>query len=129
LVDRVQGNFYGFDHIEVAADHGDQASGDYLLWTRKQVPDLDASIGPENALPKNRITVTQAWRIAAPEEFFIPPLGSRIVPIKTPRSFCKCFPDLYHPFTPPGRYWDIYNPTNISLSESFGQGVCPRSKL
>lgn len=29
------------------------------------------------------------------------------------------FPDPHHPFTPPGRYWDMYSPDDVSLSPSF----------
>lgn len=34
-------DFYGLDHVEIAADHADAASGDYLLWARSQNPDFD----------------------------------------------------------------------------------------
>lgn len=43
LAERVEGDFYGFDHVEVAADHADKASGDYLLWARAQRPDFEHS--------------------------------------------------------------------------------------
>ena len=34
--------------------------------------------------------------------------------------FVQCsFPDPHHPFTPPGRYWDLYDPADIVLPESF----------
>ena len=35
------------------------------------------------------------------------------------------FPDPHHPFTPPGRYWDMYDPDEIELPESFATGVTP----
>ncbi|MEM9442532.1 MAG: sulfatase-like hydrolase/transferase, partial [Pseudomonadota bacterium] len=34
LAERIEGDFYGFEHVEIAADHADHASGDYLLWAR-----------------------------------------------------------------------------------------------
>ncbi len=55
LAERLKGHFYGFDHVEVAADHGDQASGDYLLWARAQTPDFDALTGPDIALSDIRL--------------------------------------------------------------------------
>jgi len=35
------------------------------------------------------------------------------------------FPDPHHPFTPPGRYWDMYDPETIPLPASFGKGDLP----
>ncbi|WP_330221507.1 sulfatase family protein [Marinomonas phaeophyticola] len=35
------------------------------------------------------------------------------------------FPDPHHPFTPPGKYWDMYNPDDIPLPPSFGLGNIP----
>ena len=29
------------------------------------------------------------------------------------------FPDPHHPFTPPGKYWDMYNPDQVELPSSF----------
>src|SRR5205085_1266947 len=34
--------------------------------------------------------------------------------------FLQCsFPDPHHPFTPPGKYWDLYDPADITLPQSF----------
>jgi arylsulfatase A-like enzyme len=34
--------------------------------------------------------------------------------------FLQCsFPDPHHPFTPPGRYWDMYKPDDMDLPYSF----------
>ena len=34
--------------------------------------------------------------------------------------FIQCsFPDPHHPFTPPGRYWDMFKPEDVSLPETF----------
>ena len=35
------------------------------------------------------------------------------------------FPDPHHPFTPPGKYWDMYDPNEIPLPESFQKGDIP----
>ncbi len=70
LSERLNGDFYGFEHVEIAADHADQASGDYLLWAREQRPDFEDLVGPNNALPDNRINAPQAWRTAVPEELY-----------------------------------------------------------
>ena len=133
LADRIGGDFYGFEHVEVAADHGDQASGDYLLWAREQRSDFDRLVGPENALPDNRISAPQAWRTAVPEELYSTSWISERSAVwledrardAAPFFLQMSFPDPHHPFTPPGRYWDMYDPEGIELPETFGKGDLP----
>ncbi|MEX3015275.1 sulfatase [Gymnodinialimonas hymeniacidonis] len=133
LAERIDGDFYGFEHVEVAADHGDQASGDYLLWARDQCPDFDNLVGPENALPDNRINAPQAWRTAVPEELYSTNwIADRSAAYLAERAqedapffLQMSFPDPHHPFTPPGRYWDMYDPLDIALPETFGKGDLP----
>ncbi|MEM9756198.1 MAG: sulfatase-like hydrolase/transferase, partial [Pseudomonadota bacterium] len=133
LADRLNGDFYGFDHVQVAADHGDQASGDYLLWARAQHPDFDSLTGPENALAGNRVAAPQAWRTAVPEELYsttwIADQSAAWIASHAdhdaPFFLQMSFPDPHHPFTPPGRYWDMYDPADITLPASFGLGDLP----
>lgn len=133
LQQRAGGDFYGFEHVEIAADHGDQAAGDYLLWARGQRQDFDDLRGPGNALPDDRYKAPQAWRTAVPEELYptswiadrseawlADQAGS-----DQPFFLQMSFPDPHHPFTPPGRYWDMYDPEDVALPESFGRGDLP----
>ena len=133
LAERLDGDFYGFEHVEVAADHADRASGDYLLWARSQHADFDGLVGPENALPDNRIQAPQAWRTAVPEELYSTSwiaqrseswLADRAAD-DAPFFLQMSFPDPHHPFTPPGRYWNLYDPADIDLPASFGKGDLP----
>lgn len=133
LADRIDGDFYGFEHVEVAADHADQASGDYRLWAKEKRADFDQLVGPENALPDNRIKAPQAWRTAVPEELYSTSwiadrseawLSERATD-DAPFFLQMSFPDPHHPFTPPGRYWDMYDPAEIDLPETFGVGDLP----
>lgn len=133
LADRLEGDFYGFDHVELAADHGDHASGDYLLWARGQRPDFDDLVGPQNALPDDRIDAPQAWRTAVPEELYstnwvadrATDFLSAQADAEAPFFLQMSFPDPHHPFTPPGHYWTMYDPDQIELSASFGAGDLP----
>ncbi len=133
LAERMDGDFYGFEHVEIAADHADQASGDYLLWVRQQHPDFESLVGPENALPDNRIRAPQAWRTAVPEELYSTSwIADRTESWLSERAeddapffLQMSFPDPHHPFTPPGKYWDMYGPADVSLPESFGKGGLP----
>ncbi len=136
LADRLQGDFYGFQHVEIVADHADKASGDYLLWAREQHADFDSLVGPENALPDNRVKAPQAWRTAVPEELYSTSwiadrsadwIGERAQD-DAPFFLQISFPDPHHPFTPPGKYWDMYDPLDIALPESFGKGNLPPIK-
>ncbi len=133
LAERIQGDFYGFGHVEVAADHADRASGDYRLWARSKYPGFDQLVGPENALPDNRIQAPQAWRTAVPEELYSTSwIAERTEAWLTDRAgedapffLQMSFPDPHHPFTPPGRYWDMYDPDEMALPLSFGKGDLP----
>lgn len=136
LADRLEGDFYGFEHVEIAADHGDQASGDYLLWAREQRADFDDLTGAENAIPDNRITAPQAWRTAVPEELYstswIADRSAAWIKDRAgedaPFFLQMSFPDPHHPFTPPGKYWDMYDPLDVALPKSFGKGNLPPIK-
>ncbi|GAB5446250.1 sulfatase family protein [Gymnodinialimonas sp.] len=133
LSERLEGDFYGFDHVEVAADHADQASGDYLLWAKAQRPDFETLVGPENALPDNRHNAPQAWRTAVPEELYSTTwVADRSEAWLVERAeedapffLQMSFPDPHHPFTPPGHYWDMYDPADIPLPPSFCKGDLP----
>jgi len=122
--------------VEVAADHADQASGDYLLWAKSQREDFESLVGQENALPDNRINAPQAWRTAVPEELYSTTWVAQRAEeylnqhAKSDQPFFlqMSFPDPHHPFTPPGKYWDMYDPEDIELPESFGKGDLPPIK-
>ena len=133
LSDRTGTDFYGFEHVEVVADHGDQAGGDYLLWAKQQCPDFERLVGPECALADDRTNAPQAWRTAVPEELYSTSwiaerseawLSER-AESDEPFFLQMSFPDPHHPFTPPGRYWNMYDPARIPLPESFGCGDLP----
>jgi arylsulfatase A-like enzyme len=133
LAERIGEDFYGFEHVEVVANHADGASGDYLLWARAKNPDFDNLVGPENALPSDSIDAPQAWRTAVPEEMYSTSwIAERSQAWLQERSRDEApfflqmsFPDPHHPFTPPGKYWDMYSPDDIPLPTSFGKGDLP----
>lgn len=91
--------------------------------------------GPENQLPGNQYIAPQAWRTRVPESLY----PTAYVAERTMRYlenysragatkpfYIQCsFPDPHHPFTPPGRYWDMYDPDAIQLPASFDAGERP----
>lgn len=128
--------FYGFDHVDLVTYHGDLAGGDYLHWLKDKGIDIESLRGPENALPHD-YRCPQAWRTAVPEEAYstryivdksLAYLDSVAAAEDDSPFFLKLsFPDPHHPFTPPGKYWDLYRPEDMELPASFhpGEGYNP----
>ena len=124
----VDRSFYGFEHVKFCTGHGDLAGGHYYQWLRKQVESPDMLRGPTHGLPHN-YTSPQAWRTKVPEELYptsyIADQAERFVRKHAARGqtdpffLTMSFPDPHHPFTPPGRYWDMYKPDEQELPVSF----------
>ena len=120
--------YYGFEHVDLAVEHGDQVDGHYSGWLAKHAPDPDRLRGAENALPSPDIVCPQAWRTRMPEALYptsyvaektIERLGE-FARTRTQPFLLKCsFPDPHHPFTPPGRYFDRYRAADVSVPESW----------
>ncbi|MDX1483943.1 MAG: sulfatase-like hydrolase/transferase, partial [Alphaproteobacteria bacterium] len=121
--------YYGFQHVELCTGHGDKVHGHYGRWLEQRHPGSDALRGPENQLPGNDYVVPQAWRTAVPEELYPTSyvaertcafLEGHAKDSPDQPFFIQCsFPDPHHPFTPPGRYWDMYSPDDVGLPASF----------
>ena len=127
--------YYGFNQVQLAVGHGDEVVGHYDRWLNQRKPDADKLRGRKNQLPGNCYVAPQAWRTAIPEELYpsafvaeqtIKYLENYSRSDRSQPFFLQCsFPDPHHPFTPPGRYWDMYNPQEIPLPESFNSGERP----
>lgn len=127
--------YYGFQHVDLTTFHGDNVQAEYSRWLEERCEDSDSLRGPKNALPDDRINLPQAWRTAIPEEFYpssfiadktIEYLENRAKRDETKPFFIQCsFPDPHHPFTPPGKYWDMYDPNDMELPAAFGLGDTP----
>lgn len=128
--------YYGFESARLVDDHSDDVHGHYRYWLRRHHPDVEASIGPEAAMAAPSYVLTrirQAWRTRVPEDLY----PSAYIADQTIRQlrefagrsepfFIQCsFPDPHHPFTPPGRYWDMYRPEDIELPPSFEASQAP----
>jgi arylsulfatase A-like enzyme len=123
--------YYGFSHVELAVGHGDEAVGHYARWLNARHGDAGALRGRKNQLPGNDYVAPQAWRTGVPEELYptsyvaertIAYLEQRAL-VRDKPFFIQCsFPDPHHPFTPPGKYWDMYDPREIHLPASFNPG-------
>lgn len=121
--------FYGFDHVDLVTGHGDGAGGAYKRWLRTQRPDADALIGPQNQLPHDYVC-PQAVRTAMPEELYTTSwIADRALDwiaarkdSERPFFLMVSWPDPHHPFNPPGRYWDMYRPEDMTVPDAFLRG-------
>lgn len=122
--------FYGFEDVRLVINHGDTAAGDYKRWLHREHPQWASQVGPDQALPADDfelVKIKQAWRSRLPEELST----SSYIGLETCKKleayaaagqpfFIQCsFPDPHHPFTPPGRYWDMYRPQDMPLPPSY----------
>ncbi|TSH98583.1 sulfatase-like hydrolase/transferase [Verticiella sediminum] len=121
--------FYGFEAVDLVIDHGDTAGGHYRRWLEREHPDVAAVTGPDPALASDYALVQarQAWRTRVPEALSTTSwIAERTMArLRTAAGsaqpfFIQCsFPDPHHPFTPPGRFWDMYDPASVALPASF----------
>lgn len=121
--------FYGFDRVDLCTFHGDQVGADYTRWLERLAPGSNELRGKRNAIPDSRYSSPQAWRTRIPEHLYPTAyIADRTREFLTTRAdnaqpfFLTCsFPDPHHPYTPPGRYWDMYDPAQIPLPSSFSE--------
>ena len=131
---RVDLPFYGYQHVDLCTRHGDLVGGNYVHWLDEHRSDADDLRGPGNALPHDHIC-PQAWRTAVPEELYPTSYISDMTldfldrhvadGAGAPFFAMMSFPDPHHPFTPPGKYWDMYRPEDMKLPDSFDHGNRP----
>ncbi|MEM1237352.1 MAG: sulfatase-like hydrolase/transferase [Pseudomonadota bacterium] len=125
---RVPTPFYGFDHVDLVTGHGDHIGGDYTSWLLEKEPAAARLIGPENQLPHDYIC-PQAVRTALPAELystaFIAEKAAAFIEEQKdadqPFFLMVSWPDPHHPFNPPGKYWDMYEPSDFPVPEAFAR--------
>ncbi|CAE7406088.1 Fahd2 [Symbiodinium microadriaticum] len=121
-------DFYGFDHVDLTLFHSDLCSGHYYRWIEKQGVDPKTIQGAKVAQPYDSKT-QQVWKTSMPEELYPTTyVTDRTVEWleahkddDTPFLLQCSYPDPHHPFTPPGKYFDMYDPADIPLPETFWQ--------
>ncbi len=122
--------YYGFDHVELVAGHGDDVDGDYRAWLLEREPGALEMIGAANQLPHDYIC-PQAIRTRLPvglyQTSYIAERASAFIAAHVaqngdqPFFLMVSFPDPHHPFNPPGKYWDMYKPDQFPVPEAFGR--------
>ncbi|MGI9598476.1 MAG: sulfatase family protein [Acidimicrobiales bacterium] len=125
-VPELPGSFYGFDHVELAIDHGSRLTGHHLHWALDQggryedlmVPMSDESPGVDRH--------ANWWQIYRPP--YNPDLHSTSFVADRTIAFIEdaaeadepwlawaSFPDPHHPMCPPGDWFDRHDPADMEL--------------
>lgn len=120
------GDFYGFEEASFAVLHGDQATGHYTGWLRRNGFDPALVQGPENAL-ESYPGWYQVYKTALPVEAYPSSFVAdqavdaieRAAADDRPFFIHASWPDPHHPYTPPGKYWDMYAPADMPLPATF----------
>ncbi|MDA0186501.1 MAG: sulfatase-like hydrolase/transferase [Proteobacteria bacterium] len=127
--------YYGFDHLRLCIGHGDQVEGHYSGWLRDRLKGSPDPRGRAASTGNGNGDAPQVWRTSLPEAYYPTAyVGEESClflqnPSDDPFLLVASFPDPHHPFTPPGRYFDMYDPADIPLPESFGHPTLARTDL
>ena len=119
-------DFYGFSHCEFAVGHADLVSGHYWRWLVSQGLDPAEMQGAKKS-PQTYAGWWQIWQSALPVELYPTTwVGERSAAFVNDAKdgdepwFLQCsFPDPHHPFSPPGEYYDMYDPADVVLPTTF----------
>jgi arylsulfatase A-like enzyme len=128
---RMRMPYYGFQSVDLVTRHGDRCGGDYLRWACEREPAFGTLPGRERAFEAPGFTTREGWRTRVPEALYstnyvaertIERLREFARTPDTPFFLYSSFPDPHHPWTPPGRYWDMYRPEDVELPQAYWSG-------
>ena len=128
--------YYGFDHVRLVTGHGDECGGHYLQWLKRQTSEWSCLRDRANQLP-HEYSNPQAFRTRIPEELYstsyIRDEAKSYIEGRceqeNPFFAFVSFPDPHHPFTPPGKYWDMYVPDDFDMDLPFEAHKNPPEQL
>lgn len=120
------GPHYGFQHAELAIQHGNRVvgGGHYDRWLRRHHPEALDLLEPEHAL-RPLTGAIESWKAALPAELHYDTwIADRTVRFLVqhqaqradqPFFVCCSFPDPHRPLCPPAPYCDMYDPASVDL--------------
>jgi arylsulfatase len=131
---RLQLPYYGFQEVVLCNHHADECFGDWLRWLQAEHPEQATRLGREHGLRDPRYIAPQAWRTHLDENTYPTHyiaertaawIRDHVARSEQPFALMCSFPDPHHPWTPPGRYWDPYDPDRIEVPASMRAGAEP----
>ncbi|MFC6284137.1 MULTISPECIES: sulfatase family protein [Polaromonas] len=124
--------YYGFQDVVLCNHHADECFGDYSRWLQREHPSVASRVGREHGVRDPAYVAPQAWHTALTEfqypTHFIAEQGCEWLREHhanrpdQPFALVCSFPDPHHPWTPPGKYWDMYKPSDITLPPTARPG-------
>jgi len=121
-------DYYGFSQVDLSVGHSDGCTGHYYHWAKAKGFDLAEMRGAKNAIEVSNPAV-HVWRTSVPEEVYptayITERTQQYIETHAAERadkpfFAVCsYPDPHHPFTPPGKYFDMFDPADMPLPETF----------
>lgn len=123
-------DYYGFSHVDMVVGHSDCCTGHYQHWLKDKGFDPSDLLGTMTPASPSLATCSSWWQVRQPrlpEELY----PSRYIAEKSARFLKQqagkdapfflqvSFPDPHHPFTPPGKYWDMYRPEDMVLPPTY----------
>ncbi|MEM7100090.1 MAG: sulfatase-like hydrolase/transferase [Pseudomonadota bacterium] len=122
-------DFYGFDHIRLASDHGARVSGHHLQWALNKGGKQEDLFTEYDAEVRGQHISNNWWQVYQPP--YAEELHSTTFVTEQTQSFIRqahsqgkpwltwcSFPDPHHPMTPPGDWFFRHRPQDMVLPES-----------
>jgi len=119
-------DFYGFDHIQLAIDHGARLSGHHLRWALDQGGRLEELLVPYSAESPALDRSERWWQLYRPTyspEFHstsfvtdrsIAFIDDAVAQDKPWFAYCS-YPDPHHPMAAPGEWYDRHRAADMEL--------------
>lgn len=128
--------YYGFDYIKMVTNHSDHCGGHYLQHLRRERDDWRDLRDRSTQLDHN-FSNPQAFKTRIPENlyptFYIRDEAKRYLEEQAknedPFFAFVSFPDPHHPFTPPGKYWEMYDPDDFAVDLRYQDHMNPPPQL
>ncbi len=127
-------SFYGFDHVELAIDHGSRVTGHHLQWALDRGGVYEELVVPMTQESPARRRSDRWWQVYEPP--YGPELHSTTFVAERTSAFIEdavaegkpwlamaSFPDPHHPMTPPGEWFDRHDPKDMPLSPSIDDDI------
>lgn len=130
---KLQLPYYGFQDVVLCNHHADECFGDYLRWLDDKHPGMRDLLGRKHGVRDPAYIAPQAWRTHLAEHQY----PTHYVAEQTshwlrehhrqhpgqPFAVVCSFPDPHHPWTPPGKYWDMYSPKEIEAPSTASASI------